>query len=260
MRFSLMQALVAGLAIVSASSAAAQIGSSIVPPNNYELTGKNFSIFYSTTSLAGEPQLTLVRASGRQRQFIGDEIRYQETDIGQHVTVVLRQISDLKTISLTVLIPDINLEAGETALFETRAFFTSHLTTIAGPDGVRGPLQTYYVPDLIGVASDVDFLAMETTGVFGKVLQAPTCGGPLRPGDKCIGPLADAEVQLLDASDTVVASGVSDQRGLFGLRAAPGDYTLVVDTDAALPVCEPVAVTISSIIERANIRCDTGIR
>lgn len=254
-------ALVSLLAGGICSNALAQGNpSATVPPNLYEFAGRNISIGYSTSSITGESLLTFTRSTGRQRHFAGDEIIVEETVMGQFVTVALRQISDLKTVSLTVLIPAIVLEDGESTLFETRAFFTSHHTTIAGPDLVDGPLQTYFSPPLTGQASAVDFLASDNSGVIGKVTQSPTCPGPQRPDQRCTGPLPNADVQLVDGSDVVQASAVTDAKGLFFLRAAPGEYTLQVATGDKLPSCQPVQITIPEMFVPAHIRCDTGIR
>jgi len=230
------------------------------PPNLYQFAGGNVTIHYSTSSLEGQPRLSFIRRAGIQKDFAGEEIRVQETDVGQLVTVIARDIPDLKTITLTLLIPDINLDEHGSAMFETRVIFTSHHTTIAGQGGIVGPLQTYYTPQLIGLASNVDFLEPSTAGVFGKVTQSPTCPGPQREGQKCTGPLADAEVELLDDTEQVVAAAVTDANGLFAIHAEPGTYTIAVAAGEPLPHCDPVAVTITDRIATAHVRCDTGIR
>ncbi len=230
------------------------------PPNLYEFAGKTMTIHYSTSSFDGQPRLSFRRRSGRLRQFAGEEIRAERTEIGQLVTVTTREIPDLKTVTLTLLIPDINLDERGPVMFETRVFFTSHHTTIAGKDLVEGPLQTYFAPELIGQASSVEFFADAEPGVFGKVTQSPICPGPQQPGQKCKGPLPDALVELLDGSGSVMASAVTDAQGLFALHALPGEYTVSVDPGGALPHCEPITVTVAELIVPVMIDCDTGIR
>jgi hypothetical protein len=124
-------------------------------PNRYILTGSDTEITYSTTSFSGQPQLTY-RDKKYQRSFSGAEIRSLNTEIGQQVTVTIEQIPDLHTLTLTLLIPTINLDKAESR-FKTRAIFTAQRTSIAGPRLIKGAVQSYRVLALRGVASSVDF-------------------------------------------------------------------------------------------------------
>jgi hypothetical protein len=124
-------------------------------PNRYELTGSNTEIIYSTTSFSGHPQLTY-RDQKDQRSFSGAEIRSLNTEIGQQVTVTIEQIPDLHSITLTILIPTINLDRAESR-FRTRAIFTTRRSSIAGPRLVKGVVQSYRVLALRGIARSVDF-------------------------------------------------------------------------------------------------------
>jgi len=124
-------------------------------PNSYELTGTDTEITYSTTSFSGQPQLTY-RDQKDQCSFSGAEIRSLDTEIGQQVTVTIEQIPDLHSITLTVLIPTINLDGVESR-FRTRAIFTTRRSSIGGPRLIKGALQSYRVLALRGVARNVDF-------------------------------------------------------------------------------------------------------
>jgi hypothetical protein len=74
------------------------------------------------------------------------------------ITVTLEVVPDLHTLSLTLLVPQINLgDAGAASAFSTLAIMTTHLTSIGGPDLVRGPLQTYEEVTLSGMARLVEF-------------------------------------------------------------------------------------------------------
>jgi hypothetical protein len=229
--------------------------------NQYEFASPSVSVYYSPSSFSGEAQLRYRRGNAAPLDFSGDEIRVERTEIGQLVSVTVQQVPDLKVVTLSLVIPDINLDTGAPTQFESSIIFTTNHTTIGGPELVKGPLQTYWSPGAIGQASSVEYLAGGETGVFGKLTQSPTCGGPQRPGQTCIGPLPGAAVLLLDGADQVVASAVSDDQGLFAIHAPAGDYTVEIDTAGApLPSCPPTAVTVPARIVTVSIRCDTGIR
>jgi hypothetical protein len=128
---------------------------SVQHPNLFVLTGAGVKIAYSTSSLAGPPLLTY--KDGKQTlTFQGDEIHLSDSDIGQQVTVILEQIPDLRTVTLTLLLPVINLDEPETR-FRTIGIVATHLTSIGGPDLVNGVLQTYRAKDLKGIARFVIF-------------------------------------------------------------------------------------------------------
>jgi|GEM_PF-1599005 len=248
------------LAAGHARAGAQVIEDAPIQPNQYEFAGRNLTIFYSTSSLTGEPMLTSQRGSYKPRHFEGGEIRVERTEISHLVTVTLMQIPDLKTITLTVMIPVINLHELEPVLFETTAVITIHHTTIAGSDLVEGPVQIYLTRWLRAQASHVDFFSMEGSGVIGKVIRSPTCPGPQRPGQFCVGPLPDASVQVRDDMDTVVATAITDDRGLFSIRAEPGDYTVKIDSAGVWPHCPETPITIPDRLVPMTINCDTGIR
>ena len=93
----------------------------------------------------------------RQRGLIfgAVEIDSLERGIGRMHTVTLDANPDSHTLTLTLLLPQINLE-GRRDSFETLAIRTEHLTSIGGPDLVKGPLQTYDVVRLRGTATQAD--------------------------------------------------------------------------------------------------------
>jgi len=98
------------------------------------------------------------------------------------------------------------------------------------------------------------------TGVFGVVLAGPTCP-VVTPEEPCPPRPVDAEISAHDGEGAIVASTRTDADGDYTLSLEPGSYTLVADTDAALPYCDPVTVSVP--VDRpmhADISCDTGIR
>ncbi|MBT4521985.1 MAG: carboxypeptidase regulatory-like domain-containing protein [Halieaceae bacterium] len=229
-------------------------------PNHYVFAGKNVSVEYTTSSIDDTPQLHYRRGSNGVRTFSGDEIRATKTEVGQLVTLSLRQIPDLKTTTFTLLIPAVNVNEQGPVLFETTAFITNHHTTIAGPALVDGPIQTHFMQSLLAQASQVDLFPTQETGIIGKLSLSPTCPGPLRPGQICIGPFADATVELIDDMDQVVGTAITNSQGLFIIRADPGNYTVDVVRSGGFPHCPPTAVKIPDGVVSVRFTCNTGLR
>lgn len=129
----------------------------LIEPNVYHLHGKSkgFTIEYATTSIAGVPLLTVVR-KGQTHAFRGDEISVQDAGLGRLVTVTLSTTPDLETVTLTLVIPAMNL-AGSDGTIHTFAVITTHRTSIAGPALVKGQIQTYQRYTLSGRAESVAF-------------------------------------------------------------------------------------------------------
>jgi hypothetical protein len=125
--------------------------------NLFTFTGKNDTqIVYSTSSITGEPQFTY-RDRTRDRSFSGDGITVTSSPLGTLVTVLLEIMPDLLTLTATLVLPDINLGDRQMIRFSTMVILTTNPTTIGGPDLVIGPLQTYQVVKLRGVAQRVEF-------------------------------------------------------------------------------------------------------
>jgi hypothetical protein len=129
-----------------------------VPKVNFlTFTGKNDTqIVYSTSSTTGEPQFTY-RDHTRDLSFRGDDISVTSSPLGTLVTVVLELIPDLHTFTATLVLPDINLGDRQVVWFTTVVILTKNLTSFGGPQLVTGPLQTYQVVKLGGVAQHVEF-------------------------------------------------------------------------------------------------------
>lgn len=134
----------------------AAIDDEATQPNLFELAGEYTQITYSTSSITGQPQF---HYQDRQREVnaTGGDIRSQVTEIGTLVTVTLEVIPDLHTLTVTLLVPQINLGGGTESPLSTRAILTTHHTSIGGPGLVEGPLQTYEAVALEGTASLVQF-------------------------------------------------------------------------------------------------------
>lgn len=124
-------------------------------PNSYELSkGLQVRITYQVRGSDGQPHLTYRVFQGPATlSFSGDQIRSQASEIGTQVSVTLEAIPDGDTITLTLILPIINLPGptGQVS-FEAPVIWTTHRNTIGGPDLVNGVVQSYEVLMLNGIA------------------------------------------------------------------------------------------------------------
>jgi hypothetical protein len=132
--------------------------SKIDEPNQFVLNGvgqknKDVHISYSTDSITGKPIFNYEDLKDAY-SFTGDEIRTQKTTIGTLVMVILKSVPDLNAITLTLLVPAINLY-GSAQEFKSIAILTTCKTTKGGESLVKGIVQSYRVIDLQGTANIV---------------------------------------------------------------------------------------------------------
>ncbi len=252
--------LIAMMYLLGQGFAAAATPEVETQPNLYKVSGQDVHIVYSTTNLSGESQL-YYRDKQLSLRFVGDDIRVLATEIGQQITITLERVPDFKSVTLTLLIPGINLK-NDPIKFKTSAITTTHHDSIGGPRFVSGQLQSYTTSKLSGEASNVAFLQSGQSSVIGDVTLFPTCPGSQHEEQKCVQPFANAAVQLLDASNNLAGSATTNAAGLFAFSVLPpGDYTVHVSTRGRLPRCPDTPVT---VIENKSvpvqIGCDTGIR
>jgi hypothetical protein len=123
------------------------------PANQFTLSCSDTEITFSTSSFAGPP-LFSYRGPKGDHDFSGDEIATLSTALGTEVTVTLESVPDSHTLTLTVVLPDVEGTLGEEHGFTTVGIFTTNHTTIAGPPPVA---QSYEVIALDGIAKIVAF-------------------------------------------------------------------------------------------------------
>lgn len=123
--------------------------------NMFELSGDYIQVTYSSSSFTGDP-LFSYRDPSTNVQFSGNDIRSESTEIGELLTVTLEQISDLRTVTFTLVLPVVNLlpKSAGTCIQVPGITTTTH-TSIAGP--VLGPEKTYSQVTLSGTAQAVIF-------------------------------------------------------------------------------------------------------
>ena len=126
-----------------------------IEPNEYNLSGGDLSIQYSTTSVAGVPLFTF-QHRGVRRAYRGDAIREVNTEIGRLVTVTMDEVPDLHTITLTLVVPGMNLDGNDGSM-QTFALITTSLTSIGGPRLVKGQLTRHEQIGLTGHAQAVEY-------------------------------------------------------------------------------------------------------
>jgi hypothetical protein len=126
-------------------------------PNLYELSSGNTRITFSTTSFSGARQLTYT--SGRTTlSFQGEDIHIMDSPVGTLVSVDLEYAPDLRTVSLTLVVPQVNLRGNAVeAHVHTIAILTTHRTSIGGPGLIVGQVETYRTLRPRGLARLVDF-------------------------------------------------------------------------------------------------------
>ena len=123
--------------------------------NLFELEGEGVQIIYGI--LRRRREFLDYRDEQRDLAFSGEkgEIVSLESGIGRMVTVTLEIIPDSHELTLTLLLPQINLK-GRGGSFESLAIRTRHLSGIGGLTLVKGSLQTYDMLPLHGTASQAD--------------------------------------------------------------------------------------------------------
>ena len=88
-------------------------------PNVFELSYEDTKITYVPVGFGGAPRLTYDGPMG-EHVFEGDEIQTFRGARGLEISVTLDRISHLRTITLTVFLPDLEFEDAKTELsFQT---------------------------------------------------------------------------------------------------------------------------------------------
>jgi hypothetical protein len=124
-------------------------------PNLYELNGPSLTVTYSTSSIVGEPQLNLSDTSG-QHSFAGETILVERTLLGWLVSVELAVMPDSGTERFSLLLPDVSQVAVAPDI-AALAIYTTERSSLIGPAGVEGAIQSYRVVEVTGVARSVVF-------------------------------------------------------------------------------------------------------
>ena len=130
-----------------------------IDANLFEVEGYGVRITYSKTSITGDRRFSYSDKELSLNFSGDDEIRVEEdTALGDLVTVTIEEIPDLRTVTVTLLVPQVNLpQDTKQSPFETDAVYTTNHTTIGGPSLAQGQLKSYKTVKVSGIAQQVAF-------------------------------------------------------------------------------------------------------
>jgi hypothetical protein len=118
--------------------------------NLFELSRGAIHVTYSTTNILGGPIFSY-RDNRLSRSFRGEEIRIQDTAIGQVITVTLETVPDLRTVTFSLILPIVTVMPQSTgARIKAPGITSSAHTTIVGAP--PGPQLLYSIVNLRGTA------------------------------------------------------------------------------------------------------------
>jgi len=126
-------------------------------PNLFELSYEDTRIVYALDESSGAPRLEYSGPMGRH-SFEGDAIRTEDSARGREVSVTLDGVSHLRTITLTVFLPDVDLDDAAELSFRTvgiRATRRRSMTEGPGAEFTTEPLE------FDGLAKLIEFRAAE---------------------------------------------------------------------------------------------------
>jgi hypothetical protein len=124
--------------------------------NLFELGSYSTQVTYSSTSITGQPLLNY-RDAANNRNFMGDEILIEETEIGQLITVTLESgAADAPPVTFTLVLPEVNVlpQSGGTQI-QVPGILTTTRSLFGGPR--LGAEKTYSIMNLQGTAQFVVF-------------------------------------------------------------------------------------------------------
>src|SRR5437588_8226493 len=98
-------------------------------PNQYQLTSNEVQITYTPGNGNGQPELGYQGSHGNIT-FTGNDIRSEETMLGTLLTVFLVRTVDTGTVTLTLLVPGVNMAGTAEHAIQTVAIETHNLVSI----------------------------------------------------------------------------------------------------------------------------------
>ncbi len=126
-------------------------------PNLFEFVYEDTKITYSPGAIGGEPRLNYAGPMGRH-SFEGEEIQAVKSARGLEVSVTLDRVSHLRTITLTVFVPDVELDGATEQSFHTVGI---HATQRRQLRGGAGATLTSEPMEFDGTARMIEFRAAE---------------------------------------------------------------------------------------------------
>jgi hypothetical protein len=128
-------------------------------PNLFEFVYEDTKITYSPGAFGGEPRLNYAGPMGRH-SFSGEEIQAVESARGLEVSVTLDRVSHLRTITLTVFVPDLELDGEHEQSFRTVGIHSTRRRSMTGGSGAA---LTSEPMEFSGLARLIEFRAAEAS-------------------------------------------------------------------------------------------------
>ncbi len=126
-------------------------------PTLFELTHEDTKIVYAPGALDGSAELHYDGPMGRY-SFAGDEIKTHNSARGLEISVTLDRVSHLRTITLTVFVPELVLGDTTEQSFHTVGIRATHRRTL---NGRLGSALTSEPMEFDGLARLIEFRAAE---------------------------------------------------------------------------------------------------
>jgi hypothetical protein len=138
----------------------------LVHPNLFQLSGRhhhpgnNLQVSYLTHSGPATPQFPQgpphfsYQDESQSLSFVGPEVEVVNSELGDVVSVVIRRTIDSGSTTFSLLVPNVNIVAGQQAAIHTEGITAIHRLSLA-PGLDQGQRDQYSVTPLEGTASDV---------------------------------------------------------------------------------------------------------
>ena len=127
-------------------------------PNLFELSYEDTKIVYALDEGSGAPRLEYTGPMGRH-SFEGDAIRTEISARGREVSVTLDGVSHLRTITLTVFLPDLEIVDATEANFRTVGIHATRRRSMREGPGAEFTTEPL---EFDGTAKLIEFRAAES--------------------------------------------------------------------------------------------------
>ncbi|MDQ1686909.1 MAG: hypothetical protein QOC82_3646 [Frankiaceae bacterium] len=126
-------------------------------PNLFELSYEDTKIVYALDETSGAPRLEYSGPMGRH-SFEGDAIRTEDSARGREVSVTLDGVSHLRTITLTVFLPDVQFDGSNELSFRTVGIHATRRRSMMDGPGAEFTTEPL---EFDGTAKLIEFRALE---------------------------------------------------------------------------------------------------
>jgi hypothetical protein len=131
-------------------------------PTLFELTHEDTKIVYAPGALDGSAELHYDGPMGKY-SFAGDEIETHNSARGLEISVTLDRVSHLRTFTLTVFLPDLELEdTGDELTFRTVGIHSSRRRAMSASARVGASLTSEPL-EFEGLARNIEYQASGAT-------------------------------------------------------------------------------------------------